>query len=158
MAVLVVFLDDDPDGDPAELLTELAKTCEFLPIGQHGWLLQVPTDDPRRQRTRARQARYRRRLRDARDAAPRDARDAQVDLNFGQFGGVIHSLPGLVGQEGVSETPDRDARDADARDAVTRDARDAWQPDEPATRAEKEAAQTKIRELSAQLREQRKGG
>lgn len=122
--VLVVFGEvDDPVGAAEKLL---AGDPRALPLEGVGWLLEPDDADPRRARTRARQARYRARRRDARDAGPRDARDAAESENSAAIGGphTATDRREVVGRRMGRNDDANDARRDDANDATRRDAID----------------------------------
>jgi hypothetical protein len=134
-------------GDPLVAAEKVLADPHATPLEAGvGWIIEAGDLDPRRARTRARQARYRARRRDARDAEPRDARDA-VDLeNFT-----------TTDEESLSHSPkeresEREASENDANDARRDDAEDATRRDAPSTELERALARRKIRELSAELR------
>jgi hypothetical protein len=159
MTARVVLIVLGEVGDPVVAAEKVLADPRATPLEAGvGWIIEAGDLDPRRARTRARQARYRAKLRDARDADPRDARDAADLENLTRFGEVSLSRSPMESESEreASENDANDARRDDAADATRRDA-DGWRRDAtPATEAELELGRRKVRELGDELRARRK--
>jgi len=163
MPWLLVFDDDDDDAE--KVISELVDHGQWSRI-VGGWMVTPSGDDPKRSSNRARQARYRDRKRNAalRESVTRS--NADDEPNFEDLGGEFtHSRPPFGGREGVSEAPERYARNASPRNApgVTRGNADegpkrvayggpeTWRVD-PLTEADRELGRAQSAALADRLR------
>lgn len=106
MIRLLLIVSDSDESDARAILAHVVHDLDAGAIDSADWLLVESDDDERRkvaQRERQRRSRARRK-RDMSQPMSHSERDT-IEENSDSIGGVIHSLPALEGQEGVSETP-----------------------------------------------------
>jgi len=124
MLRVLLIVQDSSESAARAILARLVHDLDATAISVDDMFAVDSDDDARKRRDhRARQQRYRQRKRDASASPSRVTRDAAEVGNSDSLGGVIHSLPALEGQEGVSDTPNGDASVTRHGDAsrVTRD-------------------------------------
>jgi len=123
MLRVLLIVQDSSESAARAILARLVHDLDATAISVDDMFAVDSDDDARKRRDhRARQQRYRQRKRDASASPSRVTRDAAEVGNSDSLGGVIHSLPALEGQEGVSDTPNGDASVTRHGDAVMRDA------------------------------------